>query len=94
MMAVKAIGNTIKKPIIQTFSNTIKNSVGIFRQNKNTIKNLAYGLQEKYMRTRHNFGSKPVKYLGQEGIKKFKHITSYAVGGGKQLVRTKGNKDI
>ena len=37
----KTIGDTIKKPIIKTFSNTINNSVGMFRRNKNTIKNIA-----------------------------------------------------
>ncbi len=64
----------IKKPIIKTVGNTMKNSVSMFRQNKNTIKNLAYGFQEKYLKTSHNFGNKSVKYLGGEAIKKFKYM--------------------
>ena len=38
---LRKIGNTIKKPAMKTFSN-IKNSMEIFRRNKNTIKNLKY----------------------------------------------------
>ena len=68
--------------------------MGMFRRNKNTIKNLACGLQEKYLRTRHNFGSKSVKYLGEQAIQKFKYMKPYAIGGGKQLVRTKGKQNI
>ena len=90
----KQIGNTIKKPIIKSFGNTIKNSVDVFHRNKNTIRNLACGLQEKYLKIRHKFGNKPVKYLGEEGIRKLKYITSYAVGGSKQLVRTNDKKSI
>ena len=86
-MTIKAIGktikspmlnkisNAIKKPIIKTFGSTIKKSVGMVHQNKNIIKNVACGLKEKYSRTRHNFGSKSIKYLREEGIKKFKSIS-------------------
>ena len=70
----KTISNTIKKPIIKSIRSTIKNSMRVFDYNKNTIKNLASGLEGKYLRTRHNFGSRPIKYLGEEGIKKFKYI--------------------
>ena len=55
----KAIGKTIEKPIIKAFSNTIKNSMSTFHQNKKTIKTLASGLQQNYFSTKHNFGSKP-----------------------------------
>ena len=85
-MTVKAIGKTIKtpllrqlcnntkKPFIKTFGNTIKNSVGMFHRNKNTIKNLACGVQENYLKTIHNFGSKSIKYLREKRIQKFKSI--------------------
>ena len=91
---LKQIGNTIKKPIIKTFDNTIKNSAGIFCRNKNTIKNLACGLQEKYLTARHNFGSKSVKYLTEERIKSLRYMKSETVRGGKQLFRTKDKKNI
>ena len=66
----------------------------MFHRNKNTIKNLACDLQEKYLRSRHHFESKYIKYLTEKGVKKFQYISSYAVGGGKPLVRTKGKKDV
>ena len=66
----------------------------MFRQNKSTIKNLGCGLQEKYLRTRHNFGSKSVKYLGEEGIKKFKYTLPQTAKGGNQLVRASGKQNI
>ena len=73
----RQIGNMIKKPIIKTFGNNIKNSLGMLNQNKNSIKNLACGLQKKYVRTMHNFGIKSVKYLGEQNIKKFKFVAPY-----------------
>ena len=94
IMTVKAIGDTIKSPIVKTFGNTIKSSVSMFRQNKNTIKNIACGLQEKYLKTSTNFGSKSVKYLKEEGIKKIKHMVPYVNRGGNQLFRTPGKKSI
>ena len=94
IMTAKTIGNTIKSPVVKTIGSTIKSSVKMFRQNKSTIKNLGCGLQEKYLRIRNNFGSKSVKYLGEEGIKKFKYMAHYAIGGSKQLVRAKGKKSI
>ena len=104
-MAFKTIGNimknpisnSIKKPIIKTFSNTIKNSVKMLHQNRNTIKNLAFGLGKqggKYMRNFHNFGSKSVKYLGKKGIKMFKYTAPQTARGGKHLFRTESKKNI
>ena len=46
----------------------MKNSVSVFRRNKNAIKNIAFGLQEKFSNNGHYFGSKTVKYLGGKGI--------------------------
>ena len=89
IMTFKAIGKTIKSSMLKQIGSTIKNSVNIFRHNKNIL----CSLQEKYLRTRHNFGSKSVKYLGEEGIKKFKHITYYATGESKQLIRAKGKRN-
>ena len=95
IMALKAIGKTIKNPllknivkttkqsIIKTLDVTMKNSVNMFRLNKNTIKNVACGLDKKIYRIKHTLGSKSVKYLGEEGIKKFTQ--------GTQLIR-RGNK--
>ena len=88
-MSVKAIGKTIKGPLFKQISSTIKNSINMFRRNKNTIKRFSYGLEEKYYRTRHAFKNKSVKHLGGEWIKKFKYTVPYKVGGGKQLARTK-----
>ena len=48
MIAFKAIGKSLKNPLLKNIGNTIKNSGSMFRRNKNTIKNLAYGLEEKY----------------------------------------------
>ena len=42
----------------------------------------------------HNFGSKSVKYLGEEGIKIFKHTAPVTARGGKQLLRTESKKTI
>ena len=88
------IGNTIKNPIIKTFSNTIKKSVGIFHHNKNTIKNLACGLQEKYLKSRHSLGRHSVKYLGEKGVKKFEYVSNWTIGGGKQLFKRQNRKNI
>ena len=68
----KQIGKNIKKPVVATFGNTYKNSVSMFHRSKNTIKNLASGLQKKYLKNRHYFGSKSVKYLGTKTIKNMK----------------------
>ena len=87
MMTVKAISKTIKKPVLKTLDSAIKNSLGKFHQNKNTMKKIAYGIEEKYFGTRHNFASKSVKYLGEERIKNFKYIRPY-------VVRTERKKNI
>ena len=90
---LRKIGSTIKKPVTKTFGN-IKNSMGMFRRNKNTIKNFACGIQEKCMRTTHNFGSKHVKYLGTEAIKKFKYMAPLTAKGGNRVVRASGKQSI
>ena len=46
---------------MKTIGNTIKNSMGKFKPNKNAIKNLAFGMQkqgQKQLRTSHNIGSR------------------------------------
>ena len=93
-MTVKAIGTNIKRPVIKTFGNTIKKSVNIFCRNKNTIKNLASGLQENQLRTRHNFGSKSIKYFREEKIRFFKYISDSAVRKSKWLFRIEDRKNI
>ena len=85
---IRNIRNTIKKPIATTFGNTIKNSVGMFRRNKNAIKNFAHGVQRKDLKRKHNFTSKSIGYLGVEGIKRFKHMAPQASRRGQQLVGT------
>ena len=90
----KQVGNTIKKPFVKIFGNTIKNSANVLHRNKGTIKNIASGIQGKYMRTRHNFGSMSIKYLADQGIKKFKYTTPQIARGGKQLVKTESKKAI
>ena len=91
---LQTIGNTIKMPMFKTFGNTMKNSVGMLRPNKNTIKKLACNVQEKYLSPRNNFGVRAVKYLGEEGIKKFKYIAPQAAKGGEQIARVEGKKSI
>ncbi len=71
----KTISNTIKNPIYKTFGNTMGKSMGMFSRNKNTIKNVAFGIQEKNMKFKHNFGSNAIKHLGENCIKKSKHMT-------------------
>ena len=88
-MAFKAISNTIKKPVMKTIGNTIKKSVKIFNRKKNTVKNIAYGIGEKQLITKHNIGSRSVKYLGGEGIKKFKYIAPQTAREGKQNIQTR-----
>ena len=91
---LKKLGNTIKNPIVKTFGNSMKKSMGIFSRSKNTIKNVAFGIQENYMKVKHNFGSNTMKYLGKEGIKKFKHMAPQAAKGSNQLARTQGKQNI
>ena len=65
ILLLKTIGNTIKNPVLKTIGNNIKKSMGMFRRNKNHIKNTS-GLQEKYLRSSHNVGKKSVRYLVKE----------------------------
>ena len=87
MTTLKVIGQTMKKPVMKTFGNTIKNSVNMLSRNKNPMKKLAFGLQEKYLTSKHNVGMKAIKYLGEGGIKKFKYVAPQAVRGGKPNVQ-------
>ncbi len=59
----KTIGNTIKKPILKTIDNTMKKSVGVFYRKKCTIKNLASGLEKRYLGIKHNFGNQSIKHF-------------------------------
>ena len=90
---LKAIGKTIKSPLVRTIGNTIKKSVGMFNWKKNTIKNLACSLGGNYSKIKHNFGKKPVKYLGEQGIQILKSMAPQATRGGNQLVRALGKKN-
>ena len=88
---------------MKAFVGTIKKSVSMFRRNKNTIKNLAFGLQKRYLGTKHNFGIRSIKYFGEkqnfgsstikylrkEGIKKFKYIKPQTVNKGKKNIQMK-----
>ena len=91
---LQQISCIIKKPMIQTLGNTIKNSVKVFSQNKNSMKTLACGFQEKHMRIVHNFGNEPIKYLGEKFIKKVKYTTLQSTSGSKKLSRSACKKDI
>ena len=82
VVAIKTFCKTLKKPLIKTISSPIKESLNKIQRSKNTIKNLAYGLEEKYL------GSEPVKYLVEEGIKAFKYRVPQAAGEGSQYIRT------
>lgn len=86
--AFKAIGKNIKTPMIKKIYNAIKNSMGMFCQKKNTIKNVAFGLEKqggKYLRTSHNIGSRPIKYLREAGYTQ-KHKVPQVVREGKQFI--------
>ena len=91
---LKTISNTIKKPIAKTFANTVKKSVGMFSRNKSTIQNLAFGLQGKYLKTSHNFGSKHIKYLGAKAIKNLKYSTPLTVRVGNKIVGAPGKENM
>ena len=78
----------------KTFGSTMKSSMTMIHRNKNTIKNIAYGAQKKYLQTKHSFASKSVKYLGVEAIKKFKYTAPQAARGGKQLFSLEGRNNI
>ena len=91
---LRRISHAIKKPIMQTFVKNMKDSVNMVRQNKNTIKNFAYGLQEKYLKFSHNFASKSVKRLGGSAVQKFKSMTPSAIKSGNQLVGATGKQSI
>ena len=91
---LKTIGNTKKMPVFKKFSNTMKNSLSMLRINKNIVKNVACGVQEKYLTSRHNLGIRAVKYLGEKGITNFKYLTPQAAKGGKQLAMTEARKNI
>ena len=76
-MGLKTIGNTIKNPIFKTFGNTMKNSMGILCRSKNTIKTFASNLEKKYLISHNNFASRSIKYLSEQGIRKFKYTLPY-----------------
>ena len=67
----KKIGNTIKKPIIRVFTKAINKPIGMCHQNKNTV-----------------------KYLGKEAIKNLKQTAPWAVREGKSLMKIKSKKNI
>lgn len=91
---VQRVANTIKLPISKAIGNTVKKSVGILNRQKNTMKNIACGIGEQCRSTKHNIGNKPMKYLSEGGIKKFKHLSPWATRGAKQLVRVEAKKNI
>ena len=90
----KTIGNTIKNPIVKTYVYTINKSASMFCRNKNTIKNLACGLQKKYLRIWSKLGSRSVNYLGGQGFKKFKYMVPWAITKSKHLFRIEGKKNV
>ena len=91
---VKKFISATRNPIVKTFGNTIKKTAGMFRRNKNTIKNISFNLQAKYSKIHLNFGSRSMKLLGKEGIKKVRCMTPQAASGSKQLFRTESKRNI
>ena len=56
-------------------SNTIKKSIGIFYQKKNSIKHLTFSFEQKYenyLKNKQFAGSRSVKYLGGKLVRNFK----------------------
>ena len=106
MMAAKAIGktiknpqfknisNAIKKPMVKAIGNPIKNSVDMFRQTKGTIKTLANGLEQGVLKTKHNFGTRSVKFFEGGAVKKFKHGAPQAFKEVTPLINAKGKKSL
>ena len=90
---IKKVANNIKQPITKAIGNTVKKSAFMFHQQKNTMKNLACGIGEMCSRTKHAINS-PVKYLGEEGVKKFKYLAPWTTRGAKRLVRAESKKSI
>ena len=89
--AIKAVGKSIKKPFIKTFANNMKNSVDMFRQNKNTLKKIVCRVQEKFQTIRHNIRSDQINYLKNEGLRRIKHAVPQATVASNELFR-KGSK--
>ena len=88
--ALKAIGSTIKRPIMKTVNNTIKSSLGMFRHKKHNIKNLVFDLEKnlgKYFKTRHSVKSRFVQDLGKDGFNKYK--ASWIIREGKKNTQMK-----
>ena len=93
VMAFKAIGKTIKNPVISRICNTIIKPMGMLRRQKNIIKNFNYGFEKggkKIMKIGHNFGARSVKYLGEQGIQK--HKLSAVVKDSINLIRKDSKK--
>ena len=91
---IKTLGKTIKKPMITTICNPIKNSMKVLRWTKNTIRNFAYGLEGNYLRTRNNFSFKSIKYLEEQQIKKKLYGSPYVFRKGTKLMKTESKKNI
>ena len=83
----KTIGNTIKMPITKTVAGPIENSMSLIRRTKSTIKNVVFGLGEKYLKTGNNVGKRSVKFLGEEGFKRVKGVAPWAFKESKQLIK-------
>ena len=94
LTTLKTIDKTIKIQLWKRFGNTIKNSLKMFRGNKNTIKNFACGFKENYLKTRHNFRNKHIKYLGEKTIKNFKYTTPLSARVANKLVITESKKNL
>lgn len=63
---------------MKTFGNTLKNSVEMFRLNKNPIKKIACGLQENVLKSRHTLKTRSIKHLSELRIKKIKYVKPWA----------------
>ena len=94
IMALKAFGKTIKEPIIKTLGNTLKESLGIFRRNKNSISNIGYGIKERYMIARNSVRNRSIKYLGEKGIKKVKYEVPQTMRGGNDIFETEFKRNL
>lgn len=91
---LKTLGDTIKKPVMNTIGNTIKNSAGILNRKKQTIKNLVFGLKEKQLNLGCKLGIESVNHIGKKSIKEIRYITPQLSRRSNQLIKAQRKQNL
>lgn len=89
--AVKAVGKSFKSPLIKTIGTPIKDTMNMFRQNTNAMKNIASNIGEKFPQFGHNYGNN-IRYVVEEGMRKFGQRPQF-VGFDPQFINTKAKRN-